>query len=176
MLNDFITKTEKKSQENEFKETKINKNFNDILLKGEAIRKPIENDEVQINELDLYQSKNNEINLENGLNQKKFEEKKSQIVEEYEIKDEKEILEKSLNSEDEFWQIDRINSAEEEARKERENSARLKALKERAERKIDEERARQKAIEEAAIKSPFLLRRRAGAYGIKQIINSKTNE
>jgi hypothetical protein len=166
LLNEFITKTET-SQENEVKDTKLIKKFDDILLKGEAILKSIE-EKVEYNELKI-----NELNL-NETNQT-ISEKKYEIVEKDQIKPE-EKFEKSLNSQDEFWQIDRINSAEEEARKDRENSARLKALKEKAERKIDEERARQKAIEEAAIKSPFLLRRRAGAYGIKQIINSKTNE
>ena len=65
-----------------------------------------------------------------------------------------------------FWQTP--EEAENQAAKYAE-LARQNAVKERAERKIDEERARQKALEEAAIKSPFLLRRRAGAYGIKQL-------
>jgi hypothetical protein len=167
LLNEFITKTET-SQENEVKDTKLIKKFDDILLKGEAILKSIKK-KGEYNELKI-----NEISL-NETNQTIVSEKKYEIVEKNQMKAE-EKFEKSLNSDDEFWQIDRINSAEEEARKDRENSARLRSLKEKAERKIDEERARQKAIEEAAIKSPFLLRRRAGAYGIKQIMNSKTNE
>ncbi len=68
--------------------------------------------------------------------------------------------------EEDFWQ-----TPEEEANQAARYAeiARQNAIKERAERRIDEERARMKAIEEAAMKSPFMLRRRAGAYGIKQL-------
>ena len=88
-----------------------------------------------------------------------------------------ETLDKGFEMDDEFWQH-RINSAEDEARREAVKSAeatKMRLMRERTERRIDEERARQKAIEEAAIKSPFLLRRRAGAYGIKQL-SKYTNE
>ena len=152
LLNEFITKTET-SQENEVKAPKLIKKFDDLLLKGEAIPKSIE-EKVEYNELKINELNLNETNQKISDTIKRYlTEKKYEIVEKNQIKTE-EKFEKSLNSEDEFWQIDRINSAEEEARKDRENSARFKALKEKSiERKIDEERARQKAIEEAAIKS-----------------------
>ena len=79
-----------------------------------------------------------------------------------------EIKEKDDEEEEEgnLWQ-----SPEEEANQAAKYAeiARQNAIKERAERKMEEERARAKAIEEAAMKSPFMLRRRAGAYGIKQL-------
>ena len=151
MIHNFIETCDKPEANSDHTPKTTKKNFDDILIQGEAIRK-----------IDSPKRTPQELNKPN-----------EQKIEESSPKDtlDDETLDKGFEMDDEFWQH-RINSAEDEARREAVKSAeatKMRLMRERTERRIDEERARQKAIEEAAIKSPFLLRRRAGAYGIKQL-------